>query len=181
MDDDWDLHAVLRGFSTTGTTNTNASTATDSPFPSSSSLPLHNNENSYGFSDRVDERDDPFQGLHEIYRKFCVDEQISPSSAVASSLVPTSAAYNNQEILQMPPPQMNMQTQENSQFKINPVCASSSNSLNIPASNSPPTRNRRKYDPFLISEILHAKKTNKLFQNLIMLMEQEKSAGENGS
>ncbi|XP_073316229.1 WRKY transcription factor 22-like isoform X2 [Primulina huaijiensis] len=148
MDDDWDLHAVVRGCATTGTTNTTASAAADSPFPSSSSFPLHNDEKSYGFSDLVDDRDDPFQGLHEIYRKFCVEEEISPPAAVSSSsLVPTPEAYNTQEILQMPPPQMNMQTQVKSQFKINnPVCASSSssNSLNIPSTNSPPIQNRRK-------------------------------------
>ncbi|XP_075495922.1 WRKY transcription factor 22-like isoform X2 [Primulina tabacum] len=146
MDDDWDLHAVVRGCATTGTTNTTVSAADDSPFPSSSSFPLHNVENSQGFSDLVDDRDDPFQGLHEIYRKFCVEEEISPPAAVSSSsLVPTPAAYITQEILQMPPPQMNMQTQVKSQFKINPVCASSSsNSLNIPSTNSPPIQNRRK-------------------------------------
>ncbi|XP_073032687.1 WRKY transcription factor 22-like [Primulina eburnea] len=143
MDDDWDLHAVVRGCASTGTTNTTASAAADSPFPSSSSFPLHNDENSYGFSDLVDDRDDPFQGLHEIYKKFCVDEEFSPSAAVSSSsLVPTPAA---QEILQMPPPQINMQTQEKSQSKINPVCASSSsNCLNIPLFNSSPIQNRRR-------------------------------------
>ncbi|XP_073032450.1 WRKY transcription factor 22-like isoform X4 [Primulina eburnea] len=145
MDDDWDLHAVVRGCTTTGTTNTTASAAADNAFPSSS-FPLHNDENSYGFSDLVDGRDDPFQGLHEIYKKFCVEEEISPPAAVSSSsLVPTPAAYNTQEILQMPPPQMNMQIQVKSQLKINPVCASSSSSsLDIPSTNSPPIQNRRK-------------------------------------
>ncbi|XP_073032449.1 WRKY transcription factor 22-like isoform X3 [Primulina eburnea] len=144
MDDDWDLHAVVRGCTTTGTTNTTASAAADNAFPSSS-FPLHNDENSYGFSDLVDGRDDPFQGLHEIYKKFCVEEEISPPAAVSSSsLVPTPAAYNTQEILQMPPPQMNMQIQVKSQLKINPVCASSSSSsLDIPSTNSPPIQNRR--------------------------------------
>ncbi|XP_073128833.1 WRKY transcription factor 22-like [Henckelia pumila] len=128
MDDDWDLQAVVRGCATTGTTNT---TAADSPFPSSTSLALHNDENSYAFSDDlVDDRDDPFQGLHEIYRKYCVDQQFSPPAAAASALVPAPAANHPQEIMQM-----------------NSVCASSScssHSLIIPAADSPTIRNHRR-------------------------------------
>ncbi|KZV19665.1 hypothetical protein F511_30833 [Dorcoceras hygrometricum] len=127
MDDDWGLHAVVRGCATF---NTTASAVADIPFPSSSSLPLHNDKNSYEFADIGDDRDDPFQGLREIYKKFCVDEQFSPT-----------AANPPQETLQMPAPRMNMQTQGNSQFNVNPASASS---LSVPAANCQPIRNRRR-------------------------------------
>ncbi|KAL0318080.1 UNVERIFIED_CONTAM: hypothetical protein Sangu_2222300 [Sesamum angustifolium] len=77
MDDDWDLHAVVRGCAavTTTTTDTTSTTTANNPFPSFSSTPnFHeDHQDSFDFPGLIDDRNDPFQGLQEIYQEFCLD------------------------------------------------------------------------------------------------------------
>ncbi|KAG6387724.1 hypothetical protein SASPL_152916 [Salvia splendens] len=108
MDDDWDLHAVVRGCAASSTTTTVATTAAvDAPFP-----PFHcNAQNPFDFS--VDVRNDPFQGLREIYQEFC-GEDPPPTSAAAASVTP-SPPQAHQYFMQFKPPplRLNMPIHEN--------------------------------------------------------------------
>ncbi|XP_073311507.1 WRKY transcription factor 22-like [Primulina huaijiensis] len=128
MDDDWDLHAVVRGCAAPSNTTNNHSPITSPPL-------LHDEEN----PDLIDDHTvNPFQGLHEIYREFCADQL--PSAATAANTVSFPAGNDSQGLQQ--PPQMNyMQMQENMQFK-NPVFGSSS--LSFPAASSQSDRPRRR-------------------------------------
>ncbi|KAG8381243.1 hypothetical protein BUALT_Bualt06G0102200 [Buddleja alternifolia] len=118
MDDDWDLHAVVKGCSAAATTTrvSAATTSTDNnPFPSFSSMNFHDDQNSFDFHGIIDhDGNDPFQGLQEIYQEFCGDP--SPPTA-ASSTVSVMAAQvfqPHQEIMQIQPSLgMNMQMQGN--------------------------------------------------------------------
>ncbi|XP_073127961.1 WRKY transcription factor 22-like [Henckelia pumila] len=128
-DDDWDLHAVVRGCAAPGT-----ATGNHSPISTSPQL-LHDDESPAGLID--DHMVNPFQGLNEIYREFCADQ--SPPSAANTVYFP---AGNDFQSLQQPPQMMNMQRQENLQFK-NAIFGSSS--LSVPAgSNSQTNRPRRR-------------------------------------
>ncbi|KAI3458085.1 hypothetical protein Pfo_014748 [Paulownia fortunei] len=156
MDDDWDLHAVVRGCAaavtntTVSTTTSTTSTSTNNPFPSFSSMPFHDDQNyPFDFPGLTDDRNDPFQGLQEIYQEFCV-EAPPPATTAAADIAATStisipAAHvfqPHQDIVQIRPPlQMNMQSQENIQFN-NPRLGSSSHSF--PAANPQAIRPRRR-------------------------------------
>ncbi|XP_042037959.1 probable WRKY transcription factor 27 [Salvia splendens] len=133
MDDDWDLHAVVRGCAASSTTTTVATTAAvDAPFP-----PFHcNAQNPFDFS--VDVRNDPFQGLREIYQEFC-GEDPPPTSAAAASVTP-SPPQAHQYFMQFKPPplRLNMPIHENVRFHIG------SSHQNYPATIPPPVRPRRR-------------------------------------
>ncbi|KAL0299593.1 UNVERIFIED_CONTAM: putative WRKY transcription factor 27 [Sesamum radiatum] len=154
MDDDWDLHAVVRGCAavTTTTTDTTSTTTANNPFPSFSSTPnFHeDHQDSFDFPGLIDDRNDPFQGLQEIYQEFCLDAPppaTTSSAGVDTATVPVPAAQvfqPHREIVQIQPPllQMNMQSQESIQFK-NPTLASPSHH-SFPAANPQPIRQRRR-------------------------------------
>ncbi|XP_011076091.1 probable WRKY transcription factor 27 isoform X2 [Sesamum indicum] len=153
MDDDWDLHAVVRGCAAVTTTSTDTTTTTtaNNPFPSFSSTPnFHEvHQDSFDFPGLIDDRNDPFQGLQEIYQEFCLDAPppATSSSGVDTATVPVPAVQvfqPHREIAQIQPPllQMNMQTQESIQFK-NPTLASPSHH-SFPAANPQPIRQRRR-------------------------------------
>ncbi|KAK6155632.1 hypothetical protein DH2020_009880 [Rehmannia glutinosa] len=148
-DDDWDLHAVVRGCAAvTTTTSTAAAAATNNPFPPTTTF--HDDQNSFDHF-----HDDPFQGLQEVYRELCVDESPPPAAAdipvAASTICNIPAAHvfqPRQEIVQVkspPPLQINIvQNQENNNIQFNnPRFGSSSH--NFPATNNPqPIRQRRR-------------------------------------
>ncbi|XP_073025026.1 WRKY transcription factor 22-like [Primulina eburnea] len=127
-DDDWDLHAVVRGCA-------GPSTATDNHSPISTSPPLLHGDENPGFID--DQMVNPFQGLHEIYREFCADQ--SPPAAAADAVY--FPGDNDFQSLQQES-QMNMRRQENLQFK-NPIFGSSSLSF-LAASSCQSNRPRRR-------------------------------------
>ncbi|KAG6409864.1 hypothetical protein SASPL_127906 [Salvia splendens] len=131
MDDDWDLHAVVRGCAASSTTATVSTTAAaDDPFP-----PFHDNgQNPFDFS--VDVRNDPFQGLREIYQEFCGEDQPPTSASVMPSPPPP-----RQDFMQFKPPpplRLNMPIHENVRFHIG------SSHQNYPAAIPPPVRPRRR-------------------------------------
>ncbi|GFQ08295.1 WRKY transcription factor 22 [Phtheirospermum japonicum] len=144
-DDDWDLHAVVRGCAavTAASASTTAAAATNNPtFPS---LPTAD-QNSFDFLRDDHNINDPFQGLQEAYRELCGDAPPPPTITAAASM---PAAHNvfqpRQEMMQVlkSPLQMsNVQSQENIQFD-NPSLGSSS-SHNFPATNPQPNRQRRR-------------------------------------
>ncbi|KAK4431421.1 putative WRKY transcription factor 27 [Sesamum alatum] len=154
MDDDWDLHAVVRGCAavtttTTDTTTTTTTTTANDPFPSFSSTPnFHEDQDSFDFPGLIDDRNDPFQGLQEIYQEFCLDAPPpATSSAAAAVPIPAAQAFQpHKEIVQIQPPvllQMNMPSQESIQFK-NPRLATSPSHNNFTAANPQPIRQRRR-------------------------------------
>ncbi|KAL1552833.1 WRKY transcription factor [Salvia divinorum] len=133
MDDDWDLHAVVRGCAASATTTTvsTAAVSADDLFP-----PFHDNQNNtFDFS--VDVRNDPFQGLREIYQEFCGEDQ--PPTA-AASVMPCPPPPQRQDFMQIKPPplRLNMPIHENVRFHIG------SSHQNYPAAIPPPVRPRRR-------------------------------------
>ncbi|PIN16278.1 hypothetical protein CDL12_11064 [Handroanthus impetiginosus] len=148
MDDDWDLHAVVRGCTSATTTTASAATptTTSDPFPSFSSKPFHEDQNSFDFPGLMDDRNEnPFQGLQEIYQEFCVDPP-SPPASTSAVTISTPAGHvfqSHQEIVQVQPPlvQMNMQNQESLPF-MSPRLGSSSHGFS--AINPQPIRPRRR-------------------------------------
>ncbi|KAK6155638.1 hypothetical protein DH2020_009886 [Rehmannia glutinosa] len=144
-DDDWDLHAVVRGCAAV-TTTTSTAAAVNNPFPPTTTF--HDDQNSFDF------HDDPFQGLQDVYRELCVESPPPPAAAdiatTTSTICNIPAAHvfqPRQEIVQIkspPPLQMNVQNQENNNIQFNnPRFGSSSH--NFPATNNPqPIRQRRR-------------------------------------
>ncbi|EYU25159.1 hypothetical protein ABFS82_06G027300 [Erythranthe guttata] len=164
MDDDWDLHAVVRGCAAAAVSTNTASAAAnnDDPFPSFSYMSFHDDQTSFDFPDLVvdDTNGDPFQGLREIYQEFCVDDDAPPPPQTTTAPAADIAADTNwaisanpsanffqprQEIAQIKPPQ---HSQENIQFNNNNNNhrpGSSSSSHNFPAAINPqPIRPRRR-------------------------------------
>lgn len=144
MDDDWDLHAVVRGCSPAFTTTTTTPAATnDKPFPSFS---FHDDQTSFDFPD--------FAGLREVYQDFCGDDPTPPANAdiaaTDTNSIPAAHFFqSHQQIVQIKPsPQMNMQIQENNIQFNNPPRLGSSSSHNFPAANAQPIRPRRRLYAF---------------------------------
>ncbi|CAA0812946.1 Probable WRKY transcription factor 27 [Striga hermonthica] len=150
--DDWDLHAVVRGYaSAAATTPASPSTAVGGgpDFPSFS--PPAPDQVSFDFL--TGEVGAPFQGLQEAYRELCGDTPPPPASpAGAASGVWPPAAYNvfqpSQEVMEirLPPLVMNnVQIRESIQFG-KPGFIGGSSAHNFPATNiNPhPIRQRRR-------------------------------------
>ncbi|KZV29551.1 putative WRKY transcription factor 27 [Dorcoceras hygrometricum] len=128
-DDDWDLHAVVRGCAA-------PSTATNNPSPITSPPLLHDDENPGLINDLSV---DPFQGFHEIYREFCADQ--SPPATADASTVSFPVGNDFQSFFQQPSQITNMQRHENLLLN-NPVFVPSS--LSFPAASSQSIRSRRR-------------------------------------
>ncbi|KAL6533204.1 WRKY transcription factor [Orobanche minor] len=138
-DDDWDLHAVVRGCAAASTTTT----ATDIPsLPSFSSAEVQNPLDFLKY-----DNNDPFRGLRELGGDHAQTSSTTTTCATGSISIP--AAHNifdqpRQNIMQILKPPLRMDildSQENIQFS-NPGIGSSS-SHNLPATNPQPSRQRR--------------------------------------
>ncbi|KAL8049575.1 hypothetical protein ABFX02_06G028000 [Erythranthe guttata] len=171
MDDDWDLHAVVRGCAAaaaavstnTASAATTAAANNDDPFPSFSYMSFHDDQTSFDFPDLVvdDRNEDPFQGLREIYQEFCVDDAPPPATTAPAADIsaadttcwaisgnPSANFFQpHQEIAQIKPPthsQENIQFNNNNNNNHRPP-GSSSSSHNFPAAINPqPIRPRRR-------------------------------------
>lgn len=117
MDDDWDLHAVVRGCAAARSPNpttTTAAAARANALPTlSSNLPPPDQTQNSSFHGRMDDPD-PFQGLHQIYQEFIGNHPPPPHTTTAATAVvpvPVGLAFQpHQEMVQIAPPlQMNMQ------------------------------------------------------------------------
>ncbi|KAL7146246.1 hypothetical protein ABFS83_06G027700 [Erythranthe nasuta] len=173
MDDDWDLHAVVRGCAAaaaavstnTASAATTAAANNDDPFPSFSYMSFHDDQTSFDFPDLVvdDTNGDPFQGLREIYQEFCVDDDTPPPPPTTTAPAADIAADTNwaispnpsanffqphQEIAQIKPAphsQENIQFNNNNNNNNHRPPGSSSSSHNFPAAINPqPIRPRRR-------------------------------------
>lgn len=134
MDDDWDLHAVVRGCAANATTTTAAAAAA-----TSNPLPFHDDQNTFDFSVEDCTITDPFQGLQEIYQELCGGDDPPPTAAGGAMPFspPLAVQQPHQDLMQMKPPlRVNMQIQENVQFNI---------PRNFPAAVPQPVRPRRRY------------------------------------
>lgn len=138
MDNDWDLHAVVRGCA--APTN-----ATNNHYPITSPPLLHDDESPDLIGDHMV---NPFQGLHEIYREFCADQ--SPPAATAANTESFQVGNDFQGLQQ--PPQMNyMQRQEN--LQLNSVFGSSSLSFPVASSQSKRPRTRKNQEIKMFREM----------------------------
>ncbi|KAL3630653.1 WRKY transcription factor [Castilleja foliolosa] len=135
-DDDWDLHAVVRGC---------AAVIATSAAPT---LPT-TDQNSFDFL--KDDNGTYFQGLQEAYRELCGDAPSPPTITTAGatsmfSLPVTHSVLQPRQgmvhILKAPLQMNNLQSQENIHFN-NPRLGSSS-SHSFPATNPHPNRQRRR-------------------------------------
>ncbi|GER34357.1 WRKY DNA-binding protein 27 [Striga asiatica] len=155
-DDDWDLHAVVRGYASAAATTPTTSAAVDAggggpDFPSFS-LPAPD-QVSFDFLAGEVVANDAFQGLQEAYRELCGGTPPPPaSSAGAASGLSAPAAYNvfqpSQEVMQirLPPLVMNnVQIHESIQFgKPGFIGGSSDNNFLATNINPQPIRQRRR-------------------------------------
>lgn len=113
MEDDWDLHAVVRSCSTTTTTTTASATITVSSSAATattSSQTLSNFEQDSSFSDSL--FIDPFEprrsssfaeDLHELWKPFFPKQLIFPISPLSALQdLPSDHQQHHQEIKQLP-------------------------------------------------------------------------------